>query len=193
MTTRAEQVGHRPYVVAGAGERYRETAGEQDEAVHRYAEALGRAARQVESIALDLVGLTLAPGSIMVCVQPVDESAKILLDLLRDELKDDGWREAGFRRDIWYANILHFAADIAHPAKLVEWVEQRRDLDLGRTVLDVVELVRFRYGDAAQGRLMRPHVLSSVRTGSSPASRAHAPSRQDREDRHDDRIVKTGP
>jgi hypothetical protein len=149
-------------------ERYREAAGEQDEAVRRYAEAMGRAAGKVGSIALDLVGLTLSPGSIMVCAQPVDESGSRLMDLLRDELKDDGWREAGFRRDIWYANILHFAADIARPATLVEWVEERRDLDLGHAVLDVVELVRFRYEDAAQGRLMRPQVLSSVRTGSSP-------------------------
>ena len=58
----------------------------------------------------------------MVCAHPVDDNADRFMDLLKDELGDDAWREAGFRRDIWYANILHFAADIARPAELIEWV-----------------------------------------------------------------------
>lgn len=136
-------------------ELYRETV--DDQAVRRYAEALGRAARGVGPIALDLVGLTLAPGSVMVCAQPVDDHADRLAQRLREELGDDAWREAGCERDIWYASILHFAADIAAPSELVEWVAQRRDLDLGRTVTNTAELVRFRYEDGPAGRLMCPH------------------------------------
>jgi hypothetical protein len=151
-------------------ERYRETVGEGDEMVRRYAEALRRAARHVESIRLDLVGLTLTPGSVMVRAHPVDDSADRFMDALKDELKDDGWREAGFRRDIWYANILHFAADIARPAELIKWVAQRRNLDLGHAVTDTAELVRFRYEDGTAGRLMRPEVLASARTGRSGQS-----------------------
>ena len=49
---------------------------------------------------------------------------------------DDAWREAEFTRDIWYANLLHFAADIAAPSELIEWVAQHRRLDLGRVVPD---------------------------------------------------------
>jgi hypothetical protein len=147
-------------------ERYREAVGDQDEAVQRYARAMSRAAREVEAIELDLVGLTLAPGSVMACAGPVDNNTDTLMDLFKDQLGDDAWLEAGFSRDICYANILHFAADIAQPAELVEWVAQRRELDLGRAVMDTVELVRFRYEDGAQGRLMRPHVLAAARTRS---------------------------
>jgi hypothetical protein len=147
-------------------ERYREAVGEADEAVLRYAGAMSRAAAQVEAIELDLVGLTLAPGSVMVCAHPVDDHADTFMDLLKDELGGDAWREAGFTRDIWYANLVHFAADIASPAELIQWVAQRRGLDLGSTLIDTAELVRFRYEDGAQGRLMRPEVLAAARTRS---------------------------
>ena len=147
-------------------EGYREAVGEDDQAVQRYAGAMCRAAGEVGAIELDLVGLTLTPGSVMACAYPVDDKADRFMDLLKNELGDDAWREAGFRRDIWYANILHFVAHIAQPAELIEWVGQRRELDLGRTVIDTAELVRFRYEDDAQGRLMRPEVLASVRMGS---------------------------
>jgi hypothetical protein len=73
-------------------ELYRETLDE--EAVLRYAEALRRAAQHVGAIALDLVGLTLAPGSLMVCAHPVDSSAERLMGELQGELGDDAWREA---------------------------------------------------------------------------------------------------
>jgi hypothetical protein len=149
-------------------EAYRDAAGKEDEVVQRYARAMSRAAaRQVGAIELELVGITLAPGSVMVCAHPVDDNADRFMDLLKDELGDDAWREAEFTRDIWYANLLHFAADIAAPSELIEWVAQHRRLDLGRVVMDTAELVRFRYEDGVRGRLMRPEVLASVRIGSS--------------------------
>lgn len=166
--------GHFRTGLAGSGhftvralELYREAAGAEDETVQRYARAMSRAARQVAAIELELVGITLTPGTVMACAHPVDDSADVLMDVLMDELGDDAWFEAGFRRDIWYVNLLHLATDIAAPAALIEWVEERRGLDLGRTVIETVELVRFRYEDGASGRLMRPEVLASVRTGSS--------------------------
>jgi len=159
--------------IAGSGhftvrvlEGYRELVGEHDEVIQRYARAMSRAAWQVGAIELDLVGLTLAPGSVMVSAHPVDDDADRFMDLLKDELGDDAWREAGIRRDIWYANILHFAAEIAQPAELIEWVAQRRVLDLGRTTIQTAELVRFRYEDSTHGRLMRPTVLARSRMGS---------------------------
>jgi len=147
-------------------EAYRDAAGKEDEVVQRYARAMSRAARQVEVIELDLVGLTLTRGSVMACGYPVDDNADKFMDLLKDELGGDAWREAGFRRDIWYANILHFGADIAQPAGLVKWVVDRRELDLGRAVMDTAELVRFRYDEGAWGRLIRPEVLAATRTRS---------------------------
>jgi len=85
----------------------------------------------------------------MVCAQTVDDHAARLMQRLSDELGDDAWREAGLERDIWYASILHFAADIARPSELVECVAQRRD----------------HYEDGPAGRLMRPQVLASAGTG----------------------------
>lgn len=155
------------HITVRALEGYRASAGERDEAVQRYALAMRRAAAEVGGIELDLRGLTLAPGSVMVCAHPVDDSADRFMDLLKGELGDDAWYEAGFRRDIWYANILHFAADIAAPEKLIEWVAMRRGLDLGRMVMDTAELVRFRYEVGTNGQVMRPEVLASVRTGAS--------------------------
>jgi len=148
-------------------ERYREAIGEDYAAVRRYAREISRATREVGEIELDLVGITLTPGSVMVCAHPADDNADRLMDLLADEVGDDAWREAGPRRDIWYTNILHFAADIAQPTELIEWVAQRRGLDLGRAVMDTAELVRFRYEEGTHGRLMRPEVLAAARTGSS--------------------------
>jgi hypothetical protein len=146
-------------------ELYREGAGERDDVVQRYARAMNRAALQVEAIELDLVGVTLTPGTVMVCAHPVDDRADRFMDLLKDELGDDAWFEAGFRRDIWYANILHFTTDIAAPSGLIGWVDGHRELDLGRVAMDTAELVRFRFEDGAQGRLMRPEVLASARVG----------------------------
>jgi len=152
-------------------EGYREVVGQDDEVVQRYAGAIRRAAGQVGAVGLDLVGLTLTPSAVMVCAVPVDDNGFRLMDLLKDELGDDGWHEAGFDRDIWYATILHFATDIAAPSELIEWVAQHRGLDLGRMVMDTAELVRFRYEDATDGRLMRPEVLASVRFGGGAGAR----------------------
>jgi len=151
------------HITVRALEGYREAAAGDDDVVQRYALAMSRAARQVEAIELDLVGMTLTPGTIMVCAHPVDDSADTFMDALKDQLGADAWYEAVFRRDIWYANLLHFAADIAQPAGLIEWVEERRQLSLGRMVLDTAELWRFRYEDGADGRVMRPTFLARSR------------------------------
>ncbi|HYO20715.1 MAG TPA: hypothetical protein VES02_18830 [Dermatophilaceae bacterium] len=149
-------------------ELYRESV--DDRAVRRYAAALRRAARGVGPVALDLVGLTLAPGSVMVCAHPVDKSAARLMRRLSDELGQDAWHEAGLDRNIWYATLLHFGTHIAEPSGLVEWVAQRRDLNLGRAVMEGAELVRFRYEDGPAGRLMRPEVLATARTRTGQAN-----------------------
>jgi hypothetical protein len=74
------------------------------------------------------------------------------------------------------ANILHFATGIARPAELISWVAQRREVDLGRVMMDTAELVRFRYEDGLRGRLMRPGVLASIRMGDSAHSHPGQPA-----------------
>ncbi|NMM21886.1 MAG: hypothetical protein HHJ11_00010 [Phycicoccus sp.] len=153
------------HITVRALEGYREAAAGDDDVVQRYALAMSRAARQVEAIELDLVGLTLTPGTVMVCAHPIDDSADTFMAALEDQLGADAWFEAALHRDIWYANLLHFAADIAQPASLIEWVEERRQLSLGRMVLDTAELWRFRYEGGTDGRLMRPTVLARSQLG----------------------------
>jgi hypothetical protein len=143
-------------------EPYKKAGDEDEEAAQRYAGAMSKAAEGVGGIDLDLVGLTLAPGSVMACAHPVDGSADRFAELLKDRLGDDGWREDGFKRRIWYTNILHFAADIEQPEALVEWVAQRRKLALGRVTIESAELVRFRYEDGTLRRFMRPKMLASA-------------------------------
>jgi len=155
-------IGGSVHITVRVLEGYREAVGEDDQAVQRYARAMSRAAGEVGAIEVHLVGLTLTSGSVMACVYPADDRADRFMDLFENELGDDAWHEVGFRRDIWYANILHFAADIAKPSDLIEWVAQRRELDLGRTVIDTAELVRFRYEEGREGRLMRPEVLAEA-------------------------------
>ena len=114
----------------------------------RCAAAMRRAAATVGAAArFRFGGLTLTPSGVMACAYPLDGAADDLARLLREELGDDGWFEANFHRDIWYATLVHFAADLADPTALVEWVAERRDLDLGPIVVDEIELLRFDYDD----------------------------------------------
>jgi hypothetical protein len=112
----------------------------------RCAAAIRRAAAAAEGPArFRFAGLTLTPSGVMACAYPVDGAADELARRLRHELGDDGWFEAKFHRDIWYATLVHFAADIVDPSALVDWVADRRDLDVGPVVVDEVELLRFEY------------------------------------------------
>lgn len=89
----------------------------------------------------------------------------------------EGYRHAAAQDDEVvqrYANLVHFAADIAEPAGLIEWVAARRQLNLGRLVLDTAELWRFHYEDGTDGRVMRPAVMARTRMGrrwGSPATK----------------------
>jgi hypothetical protein len=81
----------------------------------------------------------------MVCAYPADDSADAFAERLGAELGEDGWFEADYQRDIWYATLLHFAAEVGDPGALVEWVTERRRLDLGWVDFDGAGLVTFRY------------------------------------------------
>jgi hypothetical protein len=92
------------------------------------------------------------------------------MDTLAQELGPAGWREAGFRRDIWYSTLVHFAGDIDRPEELVRWVEHRRDLDLGVTRTNMASLVRFRHDALGERALMRPELLGEAALSASGPS-----------------------
>lgn len=107
--------------------------------------ALYRAAARSQPIRLRLSGLTLTPSGVMLCAFPEDYAARHFADRLGQELGTDGWFEAEFQRDIWYATLVHFTEEIRDPAGLVDWVAARRGLNLGEIAVKEPQLLRFRY------------------------------------------------
>jgi hypothetical protein len=140
LTVRAIEV-HRPGL-SGA-----------DPLVARCAAALARAAAGSNRVRFRLDGLTLTPSGVMVCAYPLDDAADDFADRLGLELGEDGRFEAAYRRDIWYATLLHFTAEVRDPAELVEWVSERRSMHLGIVELDSAELLTFRYNGRQPVRL----------------------------------------
>jgi len=143
-------------------EYYRDEVGPDDAAVERYRRAMQQAASRCGPVALNVTGLTLTVGSVMACAVPNDEVADQFMHALKEELGQDAWFEAGFRREIWYVNLLHFANDIAYPDRLIAWVKERRDLDLGVAHADRAQLVRFRYDGQRNRPFMRPEIFGEA-------------------------------
>lgn len=127
----------------------------------RCAAALRRAAAPARPVQLRLDGLTLTPSGVIACALPVDNAADTFADRLSDELGEDGWFEAGHRRDIWYATLLHFTAEVRDPHSLVDWVAARRHMDLGAAEADEAHLLRFHLN----GRQPVRHTLVRVPLG----------------------------
>lgn len=127
-------------------EPHREPIADDDAAVRRYADALARtSARRPGPIRFAMTGLTLTPTSVMYCAEPLDDAAGVLVAVLDDELGADCWFEADVTRDIWYANVVHFAGPIADPTGLVDWVASHRGHRIGETKIAEIELVRWAY------------------------------------------------
>ena len=133
----------------------------------RCAAALRRAAARSQPARLKLSGLTLTPSGVMLCAFPVDCAANDFADRLGEELGADGWFEAEYERDIWYATLVHFTEAIRDPGGLVDWVAARRGLDLGAIAVQESELLRFRYNGRQPVRVG----LARAAFGGVPAAR----------------------
>jgi hypothetical protein len=136
---------HAVHITVRAMQAHRGEPPDGDPFLGRCAAAMRRAARSVDQVAFRFRGLTLTPSGVMACAYPVEGAADIFAARLRDELGDDGWFEENFHRDIWYATLVHFADGIVDPPALIDWVDARRDVDLGPAVVGEVELLWFRY------------------------------------------------
>ncbi|MFJ2095025.1 hypothetical protein ACIOEW_38130 [Streptomyces sp. NPDC087901] len=157
-------------------ENYRSFVPKDDERVMRYQTALRQASARVGSIRLELTGLTLTPASVMLCASPSDPTVERLAEYLAEELADDGWFEAGFNRDIWYSNLVHFTGLPADPWALIEWVSARRNLDLGSSVHTYADLVAWKFNNrhmvsATLGRAELSGPTADARSRSSGRSR----------------------
>lgn len=138
-------------------ENFRAHIPEGDAPVARYRAALSEASQQVGAIRLTLTGLTLTPGSVMLCASPVSAAIERFACALATALGDDAWFEATLRRDIWYSNLVHFTEPPRAPQALVEWVAARRRLDMGFSLHTHAELVAWEFN----GRHVVPRTLGA--------------------------------
>ncbi|WP_415950941.1 hypothetical protein [Streptomyces sp. KLOTTS4A1] len=139
-------------------ERHRTHIPAGDEAVERYQAALHAASKQTGAIRLRLTGLTLTPGSVMLCARPMDASIDRFARALADALGGDAWFEADLHRTIWYSNLVHFTEPPQGPEALLAWVAARRRLELGVTMHTQAELVAWKF----TGRRVIPRVLAAA-------------------------------
>lgn len=147
-------------------ERYRAQVTASDPAVHRYLTALTTTAAKIGVVRFEVTGLTLTPGTVMACAQPLDDRPERFLDLFAELLGEDAWLERDHysRRDIWYINLLHFTTTIDQPHALVSWVTARHTQIVGSTDVRYAELIRFRLRDQKRPA-MWPEVLGTARLG----------------------------
>ena len=131
------------------------------EALHRYRRALRAAAGQAKPATFTAAGLTLAGGSVMCRIEPQDTAADDFAARLAAELGDDAAFEADYDRDMWYANLVHFAEPVRNGAALDEWVAERRHLNLGTWASADVHLTQWRFN----GRQAVPEQLETARLG----------------------------
>jgi hypothetical protein len=140
-------------------EPYRDPVPLDDPLVRRYGAALSRVAERSRSPLFALTGLGVALGAVVVAAEPANSSAAKLRAVVSAELGGDGqFEEDRYRGDLWWSTLLHFAAPLADGATLVDWVEDRRTLDLGRFHARSLDLVRYEY----DGTRTAPVALASV-------------------------------
>jgi hypothetical protein len=151
------------HLTVRALEYYRPTINPDEPVIKRYQSAMERAAAAAGPARVEVIGLTLTPGTVMAAAQPLDDQADLFMDQLRFELGPDAWHELPHgRRDIWYLNLLHFTATIPDPTRLIDWVQARRTTGFGEVTIDTAELVRFWHTPAGSRPHMRPEVLGGA-------------------------------
>jgi hypothetical protein len=152
------------HLTVRALETYRRDVDPSAPVIQRYRAALRAAADRTGPALIQVTGLTLTAGSVMACAVPLDAQADLLMDRFAEALGPDGWFEHPHgRRDIWYLNLLHFTSHIASPEHLIDWVAERRRLDVGQTTISTAELVRFHYCPDISGPFMRPQLLEAAK------------------------------
>ncbi|WP_410785999.1 hypothetical protein [Kribbella sp. C-35] len=133
------------HLTVRALEPRREHLPADDPVVARYQSALHRATTRAQwPIGFRVTGLTLTPGTVMACAEPLDPAADTFSDHVTHELGPDAWYETE-RRDIWYLNLLHFTGAITAPDALIKWVTDHRTTPLGTVDIEAPELVRSEY------------------------------------------------
>jgi hypothetical protein len=121
---------------------------DDDAAVRRFADVVRRLAADVPPLRWRVTGLALADRGVLALAEPVDGAADALRAQVLRELEDVGRAEAFYRRSVWWATLLHFAAPVADPAGLAAWVDARTTLPAVPVTADRIDVVRYEYDGA---------------------------------------------
>lgn len=161
------------HLTVRALEPYRDAASPTDPVTAEWFAAMRRAAAATPALRFQLTGLTLTSVSVMAQVEPLDEEPWRFMRRLRDELGPLAWYEDDWmERNIWYANVLHFAAPIRDAAGLVEWVRAHREIEAVDFTVDGAQLVRSRHTRLGDEQLMAMQSWTTVPfAGAAPAPR----------------------
>jgi hypothetical protein len=155
VTGRADSV----HLTVRALEPYREQAAPTDPVADLWRSAIARTAMSTRPFTVAYTGITLTPGGVMAQVEALDEQPWQVMQRLREMLGAEAWYEDGWmQRNIWYASLVHFAADIRDPGGLVDWARTNRSVTPIEFTVRGLELVRSCYVDERPDgeRLMRP-------------------------------------
>lgn len=157
------------HLTVRALEPYREAAAPDDAVTTEWLAALERAAAATPPLRFRLTGLTLTRVSVMAQVEARDDEPWRFMRRLRHELGPLAWYEDQWMvRNIWYANVIHFAAPILDAPGLVEWVSQHRRLEPLDFTVESATLVRSRYAEGGGERYMAMERWFEVPFASSP-------------------------
>lgn len=143
------------HLTVRALEPYRDAAAPTDPVTGDWVAALGRAAAATPPLPFRLTGVTLTTVSVMAQVEPLDDEPWRFMRRLREELGHLAWYEdAWMERNIWYANVLHFAAPIRDAAGLVDWVRAHREIEPIEFAVEAADLVRSRHTRSGDEQFM---------------------------------------
>jgi hypothetical protein len=143
------------HLTVRALEPYREAAAPDEAVATEWLAALERAAGATAPLRFRLTGVTLTRVSVMAQVETRDDEPWQFMRRLREELGSLAWYEDQWMvRNIWYANVIHFAAPILDAPGLVEWVGRHRLLEPLDFTVESATLVRSRYAEDGAERWM---------------------------------------
>ncbi|WP_346103110.1 hypothetical protein [Nonomuraea maheshkhaliensis] len=137
--------GRTLHVTIRSLEPYREHIPVDDPLRRAYGAALAEAAEDLPPARAYFAGVSPHPGGVLVGVHPLDETMETLRKRFSGALDARGVRDLdhGRVRDLWYVSLLHFAAPLADPGRIVEWCDAHADADFGTAELPTAEIVQF--------------------------------------------------
>jgi hypothetical protein len=143
------------HLTVRALEPYRDAASPADPGTGDWIAALRRCVAATPPLRFRLTGLTLTSVSVMAQVEPLDDEPWRFMRRLRAELGPLAWYEdAWMERNIWYANVLHFAGPIRDAAGLIDWVVRHRDVEPLDFTVGSAHLVRSRHRRVGDDQFM---------------------------------------